>query len=253
MKIDITQSALRDWFGGSCRLFFFRKYVEGWEPKDEDISPEWLKGKVFESYMLGASRGGQKTVWPKPARKERSVVDAMLERRAQDALQALRHHGFKIINKQYEIKHGDLVGHVDAELERLGKRYIADFKWTSTAIDDRWRGWADPEEKLEGRFGDGMQPRHYLLIDHLVNKEIGRPKAGFVYIVVSPTWMRILNVGTVSSEGMGLHQMAIEQFREEWKGFKPEPINDYQVCCKCPLRNTCDKAALYPEIEEISL
>lgn len=132
-------------------------------------------------------------------------------------------------------------------LDLVDKSRLAnyDVKWTATAIDDRWRGWAEAEEDESAT----IQAVHYTYVSYL---ETGTWLPFYFLIFGASKWVRVLKF-IITESALEKHKeriantvAAIKRYEDaDFKG-----TGDFNTCQKCPFKDMCPDRTTDIKIEE---
>lgn len=247
--IKISQSLMKDYFrinndaNPMCRLKFHKKYFEG---QQEEPSESMMKGLAFETMLIGKARGGKEYELRTPKTNELSAEHFRLKELAEHVKEMFPIIGLKPIKVQPEYEWKDLINHPDLWANVQGEYALVDVKYTDTAEDDFRRGWGNVQE----RAAEDLQPVFSL---YHAWKRLGYFPKWYYLIVGKSGWVKWVKLAELSESSISNLELQINIVRKGLKNFKPSPVGRFNVCHKCQFKETCEKATIYPEIEEISL
>jgi len=242
-KFKISQSALKSFFDPNvCEIKWEEMYLNGYRTEP---SAAMLDGLVFEQHVIGGSRGGEVYEIPKGKTGKPLKRETDLMALCKKSIQTMNDLEIELIDVQPEWNVGDLTGHPDALVKYKGELAIMDLKYTGVREDEscKWNpfAWADLEHK------DFRQALHYV---EMYYQEHGVYLPFFYLVFGKSGWSKFILID-YSGSAMDEYRMLLDTFREEFKKFKPKPINNYSICRKCTV--LCDKRTNKPNIEIIKL
>jgi hypothetical protein len=203
-----------------CPKYLKYKYLEKIEEKEtEETKSVMFRGRYFEWHLLGATRDGQEPKFHKnqiPKKDKYGKKD--FRPQAQIDMDVIVEYARDILmgmgldtdegEKQLHLVSDDLEGHLDwvtKDFANPERQAIYDVKFTETAHDDRFRGWADFESKIEAK----IQAIHYIKLMFYV-RAVYMP---FYFLVFGKSfWVRVIKV-EMTNEGVNWHEMALEKTR----------------------------------------
>ena len=235
-----------------CPKQVYYSFVEGKELFEP--SESMLLGRYFESELLGACRGGEK-------QEPRYLKGGNIANPFQDCLDLvefargvfnnlgidLEAHDTEV---QYDVESETLKGAIDLVAKDIQGEGMAlyDVKWTGTKEDDRWNGWADPEEKEDAI----IQAAHYILTMY----ETTTDWMPFYFLVFGRDfWVKIIKY-EFTEDGIEQHKKRISYTASVIKEYVK---NDYKgngslnKCIQCPFFEECPDKASLPKIETVTI
>lgn len=262
-RFRLSQSMLKDW-ENMCGIAF---KVKHFSDIPEEQNPFYIGnkdviilGNVYEQKIIGISRGGKQTVPPADLIKK-PVYERMIEQ-SKLTKYWLRKLDGKIIGVQerieaefeWEGKTIYIVGHLDVNFKTgEGKFKIIDLKLSG----DRDANYGPFQWKNLNTI-DYTQPKHYILLEHLVTKQPIEETEFEYHIADTSTQKRvkIINVtafdSTIEEHKYRLAK-AYNEIEEALTIDYFEPKNDYDRCSVCPLNEDCSYRNIKPIIEYITI
>jgi CRISPR/Cas system-associated exonuclease Cas4 (RecB family) len=254
--MSISQSFIKDSMGSDvCPKYIEYRFVKRIEL---DPTPAMLKGKYFEWHLLGATRDGEEPKF-EPLVRGRKMENGEMDKRPaaqleMDELVAYAREVLKTVGldtssgeKQIRITTDGMDGHIDwitKDITDPERQAIYDVKFTETAFDDRWQGWADFESKWDAK----LQAAHYTI---LYFAKYGKYLPFYFLVFGKSKWCRIIKVH-LTQNGVDQHatKLADAEIRfEKWteQGFPASP--EFNKCMACGYNGICPHRAIKPTIE----
>ena len=242
----ISQSLIRELLNeDSCKRYVYEVF---WNQVETPSSITMKKGLLFESLLIGSSRGGVYDGEDFPKLKSGKPTKGELDVRqlAESSKDVLKDMGIEPIDVQPEWETDTLIGHPDLTANYKGEKILIDIKYTETKEDDnvRWNPFAwggDIRNK------DYTQAIHYVYMCHLITGEY----LPFYYLIFGKSgWVKFVRV-KIKPETLEMHKNIVKNLEEDVLDFQPYPINDYSVCKKCSLFDICDEATKLPNQIEV--
>lgn len=234
---------------GGCLYFMYLRYVKGLDTPPSDAM---FMGLYFEWHLLGAVRSGKEPIFERGVKGQKLKPQLDLDIQIEEARALMTKMGVNLKDGQTQVRleTDTLVGHLDLvtnDYMNPSRQAIYDVKWTATKEDDRWRGWADPEEMEDIK----IQARHYIL---LYKEVLGNYVPFYFFVFGKSGWVKVVKV-QVMQESIELHLQQLEKARlhlEDFhgKGWPASP--EYNKCRSCPFYKICDKKTLLPVAEIIT-
>jgi hypothetical protein len=246
----ITQSFLKSYDTDTCKYRVKLKYVDGIRLGfDSSNITARDKGHLFEALLLGEGTGDDNIIdlWPKGSKGQELAPEKEIRAIAEQAKQLMNDNDIKIdsenINK--ERVHKDLKGTEDARGWVNGEYGIIDVKYTDTKPDDQWNpfGWGDLDKV------DYTQPKHYTTIEYLNTKK-HLPWFFLVFGGKYNGWMKIIRVD-VTFDAKKQHLERVSYIKRELINETWEPVNDWNECHTCELKDFCDKQSNRIEVQKV--
>lgn len=247
--MNISQSLIKEVLKHDhCPRLIYLSFIEGKEIRQP--SEAMILGRYFESELLGACRGGEKQEprYLKGGGKAQPFIDVDIN--VQDARILFDKLGIKINGVQEYIKAGGLSAALDLltnDFQSDGQA-IYDVKWTATAEDDRWNGWANIENKEDAI----IQARHYVLAMY---NETGKWLPFYFLIFGKSGWAKIIQV-KMSPAAIETHKQLIANTAATIKEYalnNYEGRGSYNKCMSCFFSIDCKNKVEIPEIEILTL
>lgn len=256
MKQLFSQSLYKELLNpDTCPLYIKFKYIDCIERTPSDVM---VRGQYFEHHLIGSTRNGNipelprlKMGGPTQAQKD---LDALIPE-AKSLLSRLGilsdppEHSLIVqpeIIVDDEVAHPDFIGH---DFQEPKRRALYDVKYTETALDDRWNGWADFDTT---RQGDKFQAVHYT---KLYFEKYGFWVPFYFLVFGKSGWVRILKV-EITELGMDIYTNDVARAREVYKRHtknKWSAMPLYNKCNACPYNSICPAAATLPEVETFQI
>ena len=244
----ISQSLIKDYVNEwNCKL---RVYKEYWQGIKTPSSLSMQYGLLFETLLIGESRGGAYNGEDIPKLKSgaMSKPEQDVRKLAVESKQIMNDMGIKCIDVQPEWKTDTLIGHPDLVAEYEGKKILIDIKFTQTKEDDncKWNPYA---------WGGDLSTKDYTQAKHYVYmaKEILNEKLPFYYLIFGKSgWVKFLEI-EISKSTLDAHAHLLKHLQEDLVDFVGYPTDNPKLCKSCPHLNTCESATLLPKIEKISI
>ena len=233
----LSNSLIRSVLTTRCE-YFIKLSLDGVR---SDPTPSMLNGLVFEHELLGQTvRKEEEPHFPLLKNGNISKVETDIRNRAQEVKAMFPEIGIEPIKVQYYLENEHYKGHPDLLAKVNGVESVIDVKFTKLKLTDRYLGWAEMEEKLSG-----VEFQHiiYPLLDNM------KP---FYYLIVSPSWIRFVKVEN-SQESLDYFLSVADDVRKRIERMTFEPLDDYNNCNSCFLKEKCDKRATIPNVEIIQL
>ena len=236
--MKISQSGLRDFYNPEyCKIKWEETYINGYRSRPTSAM---LDGLVFEQNVIGMSRGGEIYEIPKLKNGNPSKRETDLLKLAKEAQNTMMDLDIKLLDVQPEWETKDLIGHPDALITYKGEKAILDLKYTAIREDEscRWNpyAWHDLEHK------DFSQAIHYIELYYRMTKEY----LPFFYLVFGKSgWVKFICID-LTQDSLIEYRTKLKNFKKDIKTFKPEGINKYEICRKCPI--TCNDRITKPQI-----
>jgi CRISPR/Cas system-associated exonuclease Cas4 (RecB family) len=250
----VSYSLMRNLFDREhCPRALKYEFLDGFPGRD---SKTFLKGRLFEYILTGATRDGQPVEFPRSRAKgregEKLKEELDIEEAAAGALKVLNTMGIDMSAMKMQVElfdESDLcVGHIDmvgTDIENLEGHAIYDVKYTETEADDKWRGWDDFEAKVNEK----LQATHYIYLAH---ETYGEWMPYYFIIFGKSGWVRIIKcvveLATIEKHMITIRTAMnlIDQYYEEEFPARP----DFNRCLTCPFNNVCEHVAKIPSIEK---
>lgn len=230
----------------ACPLQLRRRFIDG-----EQIPPSDLmnRGKYFEHYLIGATRGGEVPVIEKLKKGGISQAEKDLNELITYAKVILDDIGLDVSKgqSQVELKSGLLEGHLDhinADIMNPDRKAIYDVKYTETRYDDRWNGWADFDSMVDQK----IQASQYIMLYQLTH---GHYVPYYFLVFGKSFWCRIIKV-VVTEQTMVFHRNRIAATQDkiaEWSQKNWPAAPEFVKCGNCHFNSTCKQVATKPTIE----
>jgi hypothetical protein len=240
-KLQISQSALRDFYNPACcRLFWQEKYLNGFKTEPTDAMKA---GLVFESKLLTKSRDGQVWDYPKLKSGEPSKAETDLNLLVDKAKELFTHLQIDPLEIQPVWEVTDLLAHPDLVCSSvLAPKAIVDVKYCGYNDNDRFSPWFDLEKV------DTLQAVHYTYMYNLLYNEW---VPFFYFVFFKNGGVRLFDVKlTVSA--VDAHKALLNQFRQDVAKLNTESVaTTFSQCVRCPLYSTCGIRVNVPKTEEI--
>lgn len=243
----ISQSLIKQYLkDGTCEILLKKSYTSGKSYYyREEVSDIMVDGLFFEQELIGLTRDGEQITLPKSRAKGREGSNLKRENDLlwviEQSKQIIKDLNIDFIDVQPEWKHGDLIAHPDLLAYFQNSKSIFDIKYTATREDDKFNGWGDVDEM------DHTQAIHYVYMHYLIFGEW----IPFYYLVFGKSgWVRLIKV-IVHKYKIEAHRQGIDMVRSFMKKLKPKPINEYNKCRMCPIKNKCEHALTLPQIETV--
>ncbi len=238
--IKISQSLLKDMITDVCPHFIKLKYFDKVET---EATAAMTKGLLFETLLLGASRGGSYEM-PLLKSKKQSAAEIAVRETVKYAKKVLKESEivFDPKSTQTEWITKDCIGHIDC-LGVLNKtEIIGDVKFTAfnAAQYTKELRWSPLSDNFL------TQARHYQMLD--------KKKRNFLFTVFSEKgWSRFFGV-IYDEERIRVHRervLTVKKRIEEMEknNFKSNPTS--LQCNVCQLNDICTKRNFVPEIENL--
>ena len=241
--MKISQSSLRDFYNPDfCKIKWEEMYFNNYRSTPTSAM---MDGLIFEQLVIGESRGGEVYSLPKLKSGKPSKRETDLFELSEFAKQTIKDLKIEILDVQPEWIVNDLIGHPDCLITYKGEKAILDLKYTAVKEDDscKWNpyAWDDLQYK------DFKQALHYVEMYYLMHGEY----LPFFYLVFGKSgWIKFICVD-ITSSSMDDYRMLLNTFREDFKTFKPNPINRFEICRKCNLK--CNERTEKPNIINIQI
>lgn len=207
-------------------------------------------GKYFEHRLLGETRGGE-TPEPKFIKTGLSADYKACDEAIENARTVIAELGLDLLDgeKQLRVENDLCVGHLDwltTDILDKSKKAIYDVKYTLTAYDDRWNGWANVEEKFEAK----LQAAQYIM---LCKDVLGYFPRFYFLVFGKSKWVRLIKM-ELTQEGLEAHIGRIKYVLGEMEimqrdGWKATP--EFNKCLSCCFNTICDSVAKVPTIETV--
>ena len=240
-KIQISQSALRDFYNPACcRLFWQEKYLNGFRTEPTDAMKA---GLVFESKLLTKSRDGQVWEYPKLKNGEPSKAESDLNVLVEKARELFTHIQIEPLEIQPVWEVDDLLAHPDLVCASvLAPKAIVDVKYCGYADTDRFNGWFDLEKV------DKLQAVHYVYMHYLRFNEW----VPFFYMIFFKNGgVKLIDV-KLTVAAVDAHKALLNQFRQDVAILDTGTVDStFSQCVRCPLNTNCAKRVLVPIMEEL--
>lgn len=257
---SISQSFIKEALPNEvCPAYLKFRYIEKIEVEDDDETKSVMfRGRYFEWHLLGATRGGDEPVFV-PNKIGKKQPDGSMDYRPKaqidldifvvKAKAVLKEMGLDVKKgkKQVFLKSDDMNGTLDWITNCLiqpEREAIYDVKYTETAYDDRWNGWANFEDKWEAK----LQATQYILLYWMKYEKF----VPFYFAIFGKSgWCRIIKI-ELTKDGVEAHERTVAIIHDKidkWteNGWKAVP--DFVTCMKCGYADICKEKATKPEIE----
>lgn len=251
--MKISQSLIKEVIKPDhCPKQVYYSFVEG-----KDLlapSESMVLGRYFESELLGACRGGE-------TQEPRYLKGGNIAKPFLDCLELVDFAKGVITNLgidleaeesevQVDIQSETLKGALDLVANNIEGEGLAnyDLKWTGTKEDDRWNGWANPEDKQEAI----IQAAHYTLVTH---EATGEWRPFYFLIFGKDFWTKVIRY-QFSEEALNMHKQRIaytvgkieEYVKGNYKG-----NGSLNKCISCPFNEICEDKAKMPEVQTVKI
>ncbi len=240
-KIQISQSALRDFYNPACcRLFWQEKYLNGFKTEPTDAMKA---GLVFESKLLTMSRDGQVWEYPKLKNGEPSKAETDLNILVDKAKELFTHLQINPLEIQPVWEVSDLLSHPDLVCSSiLAPKAIVDVKYCGYGDTDRFSPWFDLEKV------NPLQAVHYTYMYYLLHNEW----VPFFYMVFFKNGgVKLIDV-KLTVQAIDEHKALLNQFRQDVANLNTDSVNvTFSQCVRCHLNSTCVKRVNVPQVEEL--
>lgn len=208
-------------------------------------------GQYFEWHLLGAVRSGIEPKFSEKLNGEDRKAKVQLDELILKAKMIMAISGINIPSgeKQLRLETDTLEGHLDLvtnDFQNPGAKAIYDVKWTATKFDDRWNGWADPENDPNVK----LQALQYIKL----YKDVRGDWVPFYYLIFGKSgWVRYIKV-VATENGIKSHVLTLENAtgilaEMANTGFAAKP--EFNKCQSCFFASECDKKSLLPAVEKI--
>jgi PD-(D/E)XK nuclease superfamily len=249
----VSYSLMRNLFNpDNCPRAIKYEFIDHLPGRD---SKAFMQGRLFEYLLTGSTRDGDKVEYPKGVKGQKLKEELDIEEAAAAALIVLQKMGIDMDKMEKQVHlfdQSDLChGHIDmigTDIENNNGQAIYDVKWTATAIDDRWNGWAN----FEGKANEMMQARHYIYLAHETH---GKWMPYYFIVFGKSGWIKIIKC-VVDQDSIDRHirtiQTAIGVIDQMYEtGFETKP--EYNKCMICPFADKCADASTIPTIEKFMI
>ena len=238
--IKISQSLLKDMIQDVCPEFIRLKYFEKIETP---ATPAMQKGLLFETLLLGASRGGAYEM-PQLKSGKPSAAELSVQKTVGFAKSVLENADIKFDPEttQTEWEDKDCIAHIDCLGTFKNKGIIGDVKFTgfTAAQYTKELRWSPLSDNFL------TQARHYQMMD--------TKRRNFLFTVFSEKgWVRFFGV-IYDEERVNVHRervMAVKSRVKEMEKNKFKSTPKALQCNVCPLNEICKKRNYVPEIENL--
>jgi hypothetical protein len=244
-----------------CPKYMQYKYIDGAEQDNEEEKNVMFRGRYFEWHLLGATRDNIEPVFiPNKiaTKKKDNKIDTRPQAQADlddliiKAREICKRLGLDTSkgDKQLFIQSEDISGNIDWITRDPfhtdeDRQAIIDVKYTETAFDDRYRGWADFETKDDAK----TQAVHYIILNYL---KTGKYLPFYFFVFGKAGWVRIIKV-KLTPEGLDVHINKVNHVREiamKWHEDGWPARAEFNKCAACGYVSTCPARALMPGVEE---
>jgi hypothetical protein len=265
MSIKISQSLMKQWTDyllisekkkspksyQNCGLYVKAKYIDKIDIKEE--SSDAMKEGIYFEYLATGSlpRSGEV---PEPEKTMKGQLTTSYQRvvAASELFKSIiKHYGIRINKTGMVVSTDTMTGILDIWAEWNGQPCIIDLKY-SGLIDDKWNELGWETESLPMKDSLMIQGVHYKI---LINEALGidAPFYYFIFNSKDSTDMKIIEE-VVDPDKFEFHRQAVLNTKASIEkeleyGFKAFP--DYRFCKDCPLAETCDKRAEFPQITKV--
>jgi hypothetical protein len=240
-KLQISQSALRDYYNPACcRLFWKEKYLNGFKTEPTDAMKA---GLYWESKLLTKSRDGQVWEFPKLKSGEPSKIETDMNILVGKARELFTHLQIDPLEIQPVWEVGDLLAHPDLVCSSvLAPKAIVDVKYCGYADTDRFSPW------FELNNINTLQAVHYTYMYNLLYNEW----VPFFYLVFFKNGgVRLIDV-KLTVQAIDNHKALLNQFRQDVERLDAKGTEaTFSQCVRCPLNSTCAKRVVMPKVEEL--
>jgi len=251
MKIEkplISQSLIKDYLNEwNCKL---RMYKEFWLKEPTRSSLSMQLGLLFETLLIGESRGGSFNgdLIPKLKSGAMGKPEQDVRNLAESSKITMHNMGIKLVDVQPEWKTDSCIGHPDLVAEYEGKKILIDIKFTQTKEDDncRWNPYA---------WGGDISQKDYTQAIHYVYmaKQIMGEDLPFYYLIFGKSgWVKFLQI-EITDETLKQHSNIVVNLWEDLDEFVGYPTDNPKLCHSCPHLNTCESATILPKVEKITI
>jgi CRISPR/Cas system-associated exonuclease Cas4 (RecB family) len=230
-----------------CDVFFYKRWFERVQTEGSEVM---LRGLLFETLLVGSSRGGAFTSenYPKLKNGGKTKAEKDLEELIEPSQAIMEKLGIKTISVQPEWKHEDLVGHPDLIAEFNGEQVIIDIKYTETKEDDRFNGWGAPEHK------DHLQAVFYR---YLSKRLFGRWMPFYYLIFGKSGWSKLIRIDLDLEDGtinlLDNYLEALRMYLGDLPKMKVPITGTFSKCSSCPFKDDCEHRAEVPEIQIVTV
>ena len=241
----ISQSIIKEVQKQGCKTALLH-YINRVETKPSEAM---LCGLYFEHHLIGGCRGGQVPEMPKSKTtgkplKAQQDLDILIPK----AAAIMEKNNIVITEVQPEYICGHIVAHIDAIGTIDGEECIMDVKWTATRHDDKWNGWAEPENKPEAL----LQATHYVYTYYVATGKL----LPFYFLIFGKSgWVNAVRFN-IGKKYLVQHEKVID----DTQAYLAEAINTnfksdphFGVCGACRYKDVCNKYSekLLPTIIEV--
>lgn len=251
MQVKISQSLIKELFKeNNCPNAIKYSYIERKEMRPTE---SMLKGQLFEYLLVGTlPRNGEVPVLEKGVKGQKLKAELDLEECVGYAKEVCRGIGLDIEGGEKQVrltdKCGECSGYLDLltnDVQNPSRKAIYDIKYTETAYDDRWRGWANFDFMEDAQ----LQARHYI---YLAYETYGEWIPYYFLIFGKAGWVRLIKCVVTESSIFNTHMVAIIRAKEmigqhESTGWAAAP--EFNKCMGCSHYEYCDSKALIPQPE----
>jgi len=234
----------------NCPRAIYYQYILSIPTPPSDLM---LRGQYFEHHVIGSTRGGTEPVLPTLKTGGDSKIKKDLDILIEKARMLLNRLGITseqaldtAIIQPYLV-YEELEGHPDYianDFKNVERRAIYELKYTETAINDRWNGWAE----LDNRPGDKFQAVHYINLYY----ELYGVWVPFYFLIFGKAgWVRILKI-EVTELSMQLYEQDVGNAKiifNKHNSKNWQPNTDFNKCQACPYLKICPDAINLPEVE----
>jgi|GEM_PF-4470362 hypothetical protein len=240
-KFQITQSTLKDFYNPAyCRILWKAKYLEGFLMEPTDAMRASL---VFENKLLGNSRNGVVSEYPKLKNGELSKLETDINVLVEQAKQVFNHLQIQPLEVQPLWETGDLLAHPDLVCSStLAPKAIVDITFCDYADSDRFNGWSDLQKI------DTMQAVHHCYVHYLMFNEW---VPFFFFIFFKNGGVKVVDT-KITVQAIDNHKVMLDQFRKDIEKLDVNGIeSSFSQCIRCPMNITCSQRVLAPKVEEL--